>query len=242
MSMTNNESRSDDYRQGQGKQGGGSRPQRQPKRQAPPQQQEPPRQDPPQQQEPAPRQDAPQQNPPQQPARRKHGLAPIRKGSSNTMLVVVILVAVAAVVLLALLFLPGACSRMQGDNGEINVTNTEGSLLSEEQLIDRAKDRYAGTWVISSVTWQGEEGDSNSIPQKVIVNVDGTCTITQGGKEYNGKWEIDGDSLYVTASADGEDLVKVLTIDDANLNINANNGTGTYVRTSKPKIEEKSEE
>jgi len=220
MSMPNNDNRREDYRQSQDRPKGNRRP----KRQAPPQ-----------------REPAPQQDAPQQPARAKSGPAPIRKKGANATLIVVILVALIAVVLLALLFLPGACSRVQDGNGDINVTNTEGSLLSEEQLIDRAKDRYAGTWVISSVTWQGEEGDSTAIPQKVIVNVDGSCTITQSEKEYNGKWEIDGDSLYVTASADGEDLVKVLTIDDANLNINANNGTGVYVRTSKPKIEENTE-
>lgn len=178
-----------------------------------------------------PPQDERRQQPPAEPS-------PLRKKKSNGVLIAVIVLALIAVVALAILVLPGACSRMQDDgNGEINVTNTEGSLLSEEQLIDRAKERYAGTWVISSVTWQGEEGDGTSIPQKVAINVDGTCTLTQGGTDYTGKWEVDGDSLYVTAKAGKEEIIKVLSIDDASLNINSNNGTGVYVRTSKPKVE-----
>lgn len=170
------------------------------------------------------------------------GTSPIRKGksSSNAILVAVILVALIVLVVLGALFLPKACSRSGGDSGdgEINIVNTEGSALSEEQIIDRAKDRYAGTWVVSSVTWQGEEGDSNQIPQKVIINVDGTCTVSQGDGEYSGNWEIDGDSLFVTAqSADGTPITKVLSIDDTNLNINTNNGTGVYVRTVKPNLD-----
>jgi hypothetical protein len=136
--------------------------------------------------------------------------------------------------------IPKSCSDLGGgnDGNDINVVNTEGSVLSKEQIVDRAKDRYAGTWVISSVTWQGEEGDSSQIPQKVVIDANGSCTISQGEVEYGGKWEIDGDSLYVNAKAeDGSTMTKVLSIDDTNLNISSNNGTGVYVRTSKPSIE-----
>lgn len=168
----------------------------------------------------------------------QHAPAPIRKkGSNNAVLAVVILIAIVAVVVLGVLVLPGACSRVQdGGDGEISVINTEGSTLSEEEIIDRAKERYAGTWVISSVTWQGEEGDGTLIPQKVEINVDGSCTVTQDGADYKGNWEIDGDSLYVTADGNGTTITKVLSIDDTNLNISTNNGTGVYVRTSKPDL------
>ena len=87
----------------------------------------------------------------------------------------------------------------------------------------------AGRW--------GEEGDGALIPQQVVVNVDGTCTITQGQAEYKGQWEIDGESLYVNAQAgDGSSITKVLSIDDTSLNISTNNATGVYVRTAKPSI------
>lgn len=151
-------------------------------------------------------------------------------------LVAILLVALVVLVVLGFLFLPGACSRMSdGGNGEIAVTSTEGNALSDEQLLERAKDRFVGTWVIGSVTWQGEEGDGSAIPQKVDIKADGSCVISQGGADLNGKWEVDGDSLFVTAKdADGNDVTRVLSIDGTNLNITANNGTGVYVRTSKP--------
>ena len=168
--------------------------------------------------------------------------APIRKrrGASNAILAAIILVVLIALAAVCVMVIPKSCSDLGGgnDGNDINVVNTEGSVLSKEQIVDRAKDRYAGTWVISSVTWQGEEGDSSQIPQKVVIDANGSCTISQGEVEYGGKWEIDGDSLYVNAKAeDGSTMTKVLSIDDTNLNISSNNGTGVYVRTSKPSIE-----
>lgn len=161
--------------------------------------------------------------------------SPIRKQKPPMVAIIGAAIALVAIALLCIFVIPRACSGGTGTDGgadDITVTSNGDSLLTDEQAIERARKRYAGTWTLSAVSWQGEGEDGSSIPQTVTINLDGSCSLQQGDTEYAGQWDVDGASLYVRVHNGGDEFTRVMSIDDSSLSVNVGNGTGSYVRTA----------
>lgn len=163
------------------------------------------------------------------------GAAPIRKKGPSPVIIVVGVLVLAAIAVIALLVVPSCTGAGGGgDNVDgIEVTNVpEDSELTTEQLVDRAKSRFAGVWVINSKTDLGGGGEDITFPTNVTINEDGTCSLSMSDTEYSGSWSVDGSAVVVRAKSEGgEEITKYLSIDDIQMTISSGTSTATYVRT-----------
>lgn len=208
-----------------------------PNQQIPPRQQGEPQTQPQQ----APQQPAPEPAPApaSQPRNESAAPAPIRKKGIG---VVPIVAGVILLVLLAVVFLVivPSCTKQGGEGGSTTADNIEvidngdDSEYTAEELVDRARSRYAGTWAITSIISEDGEASGADFPQNVAINDDGTCTFQHSAGDVSGTWAVDGGAIIAKLKAeDGTEYSRYLSIDDIQMTISVGSGTATYVRTSK---------